>query len=255
MKKLIVIASSLMLALPAAAQIVPTQNIRQQIQDTRQSAGELKAAAKADFEAKRMEAKNLMEQKKAEFKNKVETARTELKTRIETKKRELKTKLAKIKDERKKQVVEKIDGQLDELNKRRMDHFSQVLEQIEKVLDKISGRTAKAEANGRDVSAVKSAISEAQNSIAASRSAVQTQAVKTYTITITTENALRQDVGKARQALHADLVKVEDTVKAAREAVRKAATTLAQIPNVNDLEVSSGAEATTTPTSTTSTGQ
>lgn len=239
MKKLIVLASSLILALPAAAQTVPAsapaQNIRQ---------------AKADFEAKRMEAKNLMEQKKAEFKNKVEAARTELKTRIETKKQELKTRLAKIKDERKKQVVEKIDGQLDELNKRRVDHFSQVLDQIEKVLDKIGSRTAKAKANSRDVSTVETAITEAEKVIAASREAVKTQAGKTYTITITTETALRQDVGKARQALHADLVKVQDSVKAAREAVRKVATTLAQIPNVNDLEVSSGAEATTTPTST-----
>ena len=250
MKKLIVIISSLILALPVAAQTVPTQNIRQQIQDARQGAGELKAAAKADFEAKRMEAKNLMEQKKAEFKNKVETARTELKTRIETKKQELKTKLAKIKDERKKQVVEKIDGQLDELSKRRLNHFSQVLEQIEKVLDKISGRSAKAKDNGRDVSTIETVITEAEKVIAASREAVKTQAGKTYIITITTETALRQDVSKARQALHADLVKVEDTVKAAREAVRKAATTLAQIPNANDLEVSSGAEATTTPTST-----
>ncbi len=127
--------------------------------------------------------------------------------------------------------------------------MSQVLYKLEKVLDNIGTRAGKAEANGRDVSAVKTAITDAQNAIATSRTAIQTQAGKTYTIVINTENTLRQDVGQARQALHTDLVKIRDTVKAAYDAVRKAATTLAQIQNVDNLEVSSGVEATTTPTS------
>lgn len=254
MKKLLTVAFSLMLAFPAAAQVTAPVPVREPIrdirQDVRQEVRDTRQNLKQEFEQKRAEAKNLMEQKKEEFRKTVEAKKAELKNRIETKKQQLKTNLAKIKDERKRQVVEKIDSQLDDLNKRQMDHFSQVLVQIEKVLDGVSSRASKAEANGRDISAVKSAVSEAQNLIAASRKAIEAQIGKTYTITITTENALRQDVGKARQALHADLTKVQEAVKAAREAVRKAATTLAQIPNVNDLEVSSGVEATTTPTST-----
>jgi len=44
-------------------------------------------------------------------------------------------------------------------------------------------------------------------------------------------------VGKIRQALYNDLMAVQKTVKAVQEAVRKAATTLAQIPKVDELEI------------------
>ena len=90
-----------------------------------------------------MEAKNLMERVKGEFKNKVEAKREEVKSKIEAKRGELKEKLGKIKDERKKQVVEKVYNQINELNKRRLDHFSAVLEKLEKVLDRISNRVLK----------------------------------------------------------------------------------------------------------------
>ena len=199
-----------------------------------------------EFEAKRTEAKNLMESKKEEFKNKVEAKREEIKSKIEAKRTELKTRLAKIKDERKKQIVEKVYNQINELNKRRLDHFSAVLEKLEKVLDRISNRAAKAEINGRDISAVKIVITEATNSIAAARTAIQNQAGKVYAPVISAESALKTDVGKIRQALHGDLVSVQETVKIGREAVRKAATALAQIPKVDELEVATSTTATTT---------
>ncbi|MDP3014925.1 MAG: hypothetical protein Q8N28_00655 [bacterium] len=205
-----------------------------------------KNSIRQEFEAKRTEAKNLMESKKEEFKNKVEAKREEAKSRIEAKKAELKGKLTKIKDERKKQIVERVYNQINELNERRLDHFSAVLEKLEKVLDRISNRAAKAEVNGRDISAVKTAITEATNSIALSRTAIQNQVGKVYTPVINTENTLKTDIGKIRQALHSDLAGVQETVKIAREAVRKAATTLAQIPKFDELEVATSTTATTT---------
>lgn len=228
------------------------QNVREEVKDLRQGAreeikqgrGEIREinkqnrdTMKQEFEAKRMEAKNLMESKKEEFKNKVEVKREEAKSKIEAKKEELKGKLTKIKDERKKQVVEKIYNQVNELNKRRLEHFSAVLEKLEKVLDRISNRAAKAEANGRDISAVKTAITEATNAIALSRTAIQNQTVKVYAPVISTESALKTDIGEIRKALHNDLAGVQETVKTAQEAVKKAATTLAQIPKVDELEV------------------
>ena len=246
------------------------QDARQQIQETRQNVkGEAKelrknvreeikndrGAIRKEFEAKRMEAKNLIESKREEFKNKIEAKRGETKSKIEAKRGELKERLIKIKDERKKQVVEKVYNQVNELNKRRLDHFSAVLEKLEKVLDKISNRTATAEANGRDISAVKTAITEATNAIALSRTAIQNQAGKVYSIVINTSTIsaststesvlLRADVGKIRQALHSDLTGVQKTVKTAQEAVRKVATTLAQIPKVDELEVATSTATTT----------
>lgn len=227
-------------------------NVREEIKNKKQELGkELSREAIEQFKQKRDEAKQIIEAKRGEFKQKVEAKRAELKDKIQAKREELKERLVKIKDERKKQVVEKVDARLDEINKNRLDHFSAVLEKLEKILANIGNRAGKAEANGKDVSAVKTAITDATNAIAAARLAIQTQAGKTYKIEINTEDKLRVDVGNARQALHADLVAVQDKVKAAREAVHKAATTLAQIQGVDKLEVSTST-ATATPTATSS---
>lgn len=213
------------------------QDAREEAKEIKQGIQQNRETLKQEFEAKREEARKSLESKKEEFKNKIETRREEAKLKIETQKKELKAKLAKIKDERKKQIIERVYNQINELNKRRMDHFSAVLERLEKVLDGISGRTAKVEANGVNVAAVKTAITGATSAIAASRTAIANQAGKVYALVVNTEDSLRVDVGKIRQTLHDDLTGVQETVKTAREAVHKAATILAQIPKVNELEV------------------
>ena len=101
-------------------------------------------------------------------------------------------------------------------------------------MERIDARVAKAEERGLDVSAVKTAEEAAKRAIASAREAVRAQAGKTYTAAVNTEGTLKRDVGSARQALHADLKKVEAVVKAAREAVRKAAVALAQIPRIDE---------------------
>jgi len=199
-----------------------------------------------EFEAKTAEIKNLMEQKQAELRNQIQTKREKLQAQIEAKRKELRNRLAKIKDEHKKQIVERVYIQVNELNKRITDHFLNVLERLEKVLERISSRAAKAEANGQDISAVKTAITEATNAINAAKTAVQNQASKVYSVTVNTESSLKTDVGKTRQTLHNDLKNVFNLVRTAQEAVRKAATTLAQIPNIDELEIPATQPATTT---------
>jgi len=201
---------------------------------------------KEEFEAKRAEIKNLMEQKQIELRNEIQAKRENLQSQIEAKRTELRNRLAKIKDENKKQIVERIYNQVNELNKRITDHFLNVLERLEKVLERISSRAAKAEANGRDVSAVKTAITEATNAINTAKTAVKNQAAKVYSVSVNTESTLKRDIGKTRQTLHNDLKNVFALVRAAQEAVRKAATTLAQIPAVDELEMPATQPATTT---------
>lgn len=183
------------------------------------------------------EMKALKEQKQNEFRNKVKTLRTELKDKIQAKQEELKQRLQKIKDENKKKIVEKIDQNIDLLNEKILNHFSNVLEHLENVLSKISSRADKAEANGRNVEDVKIAIQAAHDAIAASRSAIEVQTKETYTIAVSTENTLRLEVGKTRQALHDDLVKVRETVFVAREAVKKTAAELHKIQGIDELEI------------------
>ena len=112
-------------------------------------------------------------------------------------------------------------------------------------MEKINARVEKAAAKGLDVSAVRTALTAADAAIAISKVAIANQTVKTYAIAVTGEATLRQNVGAARRALHADLKAVEQTVKDAREAVRKAATTLAGVPRVNEADTQPTTQPTT----------
>ena len=226
------ITAMLVVALPAIG-----QNIKQEAQNIKTTVREFNKEEVQQFQAKRQEAQAQLQKQKEEFKNKLEAVRAEAKTRIEKQREELKTRLEKIKDETKKQTVEKIANQINGLNEQMTKHFSDVLSKLDDILGRISSRTDKAETNGRDVSAVKTAIADAKTAIAAARSAIEVQSKKTYDMTISAEDALRRDVSKAREALRNDLVKVREAVFAARDAAHKAATTLGQIQGVNELEV------------------
>ncbi len=164
-----------------------------------------------------------------ELKEQMQERRAAAKERWEAAREKLKIKLAAIKDEKKKAAVERINLGLEKLNDRLVTHYSLVLDKLEKVLVRIAVRADRAESKGLDVSTVRSAITDAQTAIAGSRDAIVVQAGKVYTIAISSEQNLRADVGKTRQALHNDLKAVRLTVKAAHEAVRGAATALAQI--------------------------
>ena len=124
-------------------------------------------------------------------------------------------------------IVEKIDKFLDALNERMMKHFTNVLEKLEDVLVKINDRADKVEGNGMDVSSVRTAIETAHQAISMARTAIETQTGKTHTITITTEEGLKTEIGKARQALHDEIRLVFEKVKLAKEAVHNAARALA----------------------------
>jgi len=169
--------------------------------------------------------------------------RQETKIKIDAQRALLQQKLKQIKDQVKQNTVLRISDRLTALNNLMVDHFLAVLTRLDTILNNIGSRVDKAQSAGLDVAAVRTAISDAQKAISASRNAVKVQAGKTYPITIittanatTTENNLKVDVGKARQVLHADLVAVRATVVAARDAVHKAATTLVQIQGIDDID-------------------
>ncbi|MBI2515256.1 hypothetical protein HYV91_03735 [Candidatus Wolfebacteria bacterium] len=217
------------------------QNTRQEVKDVRQNmrqeTGQMKREAVEAVRVKRQETQQLIQVKREEFRKKVDEKKVELRQKVEVKRQELKDRLVKIKDEKKKQAVLRIDQGLDALNEKQLNHFSQVLEKLETVLTNISSRADKAEANGINVAPVRLALEQARNQISLSRSAIEAQSGKTYAMAVTTEENLKTDVKRARQALHDDLNKVKVAVKTAHEAVRKAAVTLAQIPRVDTLEV------------------
>ncbi len=213
--------AGLSLALSVFAQGPTPTPLRQQIRDTmREGMTEIKEMRREGMEA--------MMEAREESVDKMREVRDDLKTRIDAKRAELKTRLQRIKDERKRQVVEKIDRSLDALNKRMTDHFMKMLDKLEDILARISERADRAESGGTDVSSVDAAIIAAQEAIRTARTAVEAQAAKTYNLAVNTEAGLRSDVGKARQALHADLKALFETVKKAKNAVHEAARAFAE---------------------------
>lgn len=191
-----------------------------------------------------------LQERREEFKDTIKAKREEAEEKIKAMRADLKVRLQKVKDEQKRDRVEKIAGQIDALNKKTLDHFSDLLDKMEKTLERIGTRADKAESRGLNVSVVRAAMDDARAAIEASRTAITAQAGKTYTIEVTAEEVLKADVGKARKALHDDLVKVRDTVKAAHDAVRNAAVILAQIPRVDEEPAATSTAPTSPATST-----
>lgn len=184
---------------------------------------------------------------KEEYKNKVEAAREEMKQKVEVAKEALKTKLQGIKDLNKRMIVERIDGSLNKLNEKLLDHYSDILDKLEKVLNRINEKVKTDSAKGLDTTTVYMTITAATEKIKLARTAIEVQAGKTYPVKITTESKLKVDVGAVRQTLHDDLVKVRDAVKAAREAVHKVAVALGQLHGIKPTPTASPST-TATPT-------
>lgn len=239
---------SLVFAFPVAAQVVPVQeNVRSQIREMRQNVAVDANEIKQEFQNKLQKTRQLMEQERNEFQERIQAKREDTKKLMEQNREQLKERLQNIKDEGKRKIVERIDKNISKLNERLMNHFSQVLARLENVLEKIITRTDKAEMNGHDVLAVRQAIVLAQGAITSARAAIETQSGKVYEIAVSGENALRADVGAARQAFHADVVVVRDAVFAAREAIKNVLQELRKIPNIDTFDVpASGTGAATT---------
>lgn len=204
------------------------ENIKQDKNNIKEEMKQNRETMKEGLKGMRKEAKQKMETAREDLKQKIEQKREELKDRIETKREELKERLKNIKDERKKLVVEKIDKRLGELNKKMTDHFVNVLNKLEDVLNRVEDRADKAEEKDIDVALIRTAIDSARGAIVDARESVEVQAGKVYSVEVDTEAKLRTDVGKARQALHADLKAVREVVKLARDAVHKAARAFAE---------------------------
>ncbi len=188
------------------------------------------------FDIVRAQAETQLQQEKDQFEKDFQAKRTAVTKTIQTKKTELENEIKKIKDTAKQTGAKNVYDSFNKLNKETTDQFQKSLNQIADVLDKVKSRTDKAEANGATVIAVRTAITTAETAIVTARAAVTAQAGKVYTFQVGTDATLKTDVGKARQALHADLVKVRDLVKAARDAVHQAAVLLGQIQGVDEFE-------------------
>ena len=152
-----------------------------------------------------------------------------------------------IKDTTKQNATDRILNQMEKLNQVWASHFTNVLDRLEAVLEKIKSRKDKALANGKDVSLVIEAITKAEASIDAARVALEIQAQKTYVVdpgTISQETTtqegqnnlisdFRTQFKALRELLFADLKSLRDgAMKDARDSVKDVIKILSEIPVV-----------------------
>jgi len=192
-----------------------------------------------DFQQKREEIKEQIKKMRMEYKKELREKREEMKTKMDELRGQLRESLRERKiDEKKSLIVERIYERINALNERLTNHYLNVLEKLETMLERIESRTAKAKMNGKDVREVELAIEKAHDAINKAILAVKNQAEKIYQPPqITNEENLKLEVGKIRKQLLDDLKAVEKMVKEARDTLRQAAVLLAQIPKVDELEV------------------
>lgn len=205
-----------------------------------------------EFERNRLELKALMEQNRIMVQSEIQQERNKLRQKMFEYRNQLNQQLQKIKTEQKRMIVEHIYEMINNLNERITNHYLNVLNHLEDVLERIESRTAKAKLNGLDTTEVEKAIKTAHDAIEEARNSVKSQAEKIYAPPeINKEETLRLDVGKLRQQLHFDLKTTEGLIRDAREKVRIAATTLAQIRGVDKVEISTSTPTTTSEGTTT----
>jgi chromosome segregation ATPase len=238
MKKRVVIFSIVSLILATSCFALPTSSpsgLKGMLERVRQRS----TVFQREFQQNREEIKKIIEQNQVELRNRIKSKREELKSKIEQLRERLKNQLReRIKNEVKEKIVDRVYQRINELNERMTNHYLNVLEKLEKILERIESRTAKAKLNNLDVSKVEEAINEAKVAIFKAKEAVKNQAEKIYQPPeITDDKTLKTKIGNLRQQLHNDLKSVESLVKQAREAVRKALVLLAQINKVDEFEV------------------
>lgn len=141
-----------------------------------------------------------------------------------SKKAEFKEKLQQLTDSDKQAIVEKIDTRITSTNASQTAKWMESLTKMESLLAKFTAQEATLKAAGEDTTALAAAITSAQIAVATAKTAVNTQASKEYVINITSEKALRTNVGSTVSQFRVDSRTTRQTVIAARTAVVKAAT-------------------------------
>lgn len=203
---------------PSLPAVLGDEDVKQKGVEARMAAQQFKEARNASKSANLEERKRLQENFKLEVKNLREKAKEEVKTQKEA----FKVRLDKIKDEKKKNVVEKADVRLSDINTKRTQEMTEHLNKMDEVLTRISQKIADLNAQGKDTTKAEAALSEAQAKLSAAKSAVSAQAAKEYVIGVTSENKLGEDVKRAIEALKKDLLTVQEAIKGVRESITNA---------------------------------
>lgn len=135
-----------------------------------------------------------------------------VKEKLATREAALRKKLDAFRDKRKAEVAQRVNDNLNQINKNQTSQMLKHLDKMSAVLNKLERRVNTNSPDVKDPAAVKAAISEAKTALDTASATLKAQAGKDYTLQITSESRVKADAQKLRESLHEDL-------KAARQLV------------------------------------
>lgn len=154
----------------------------------------------------------------AAMKSKIDTRKEEIASRTAA----LKAKLKTFKDKKKANLTEKINTNLNKINEKRTELLGKRLDEMSKIVSKLEARLNEAKTAGKDTSAAQAALDSAKSTWQDAKTSVDTQAQKSYTITVSDEGKIGQDAKATRDQLHNDLKETNQKVIDAKQAIAKA---------------------------------
>lgn len=142
--------------------------------------------------------------------------------RLASKAAALKLRLQTFKDTKKAEIAERVNTNLNNVNQNRTSQMQKHLETMSSILDRLEARVNKQTPDIKDPVSAKAAIAAARETIATTSAAVSEQALKDYTIQVTSETRIRIDAKTQRDKLHTDLLALRKKVIDAKQAVANA---------------------------------
>ena len=166
--------------------------------------------------------KQKVETRKEAVKKRVETKKENIKERMASKEAVLKARLETFKDKKKAQATERVSTNLNKINANHTQMMLKFLARASDILTKLENRVNQGTSDIKDPAVAKAAIADAKAAIATATDAVNAQAEKDYTITVSSESRVKADAQNQRKKLHDDLGATRQLVGDAKKAVSNA---------------------------------
>ena len=143
----------------------------------------------------------------------------EVREKIASREAEMRAKIALFKDKEKAEIADRVNTNLNKINKNHTDAMLKNLDNLSSILDKLENRIETGSPDIKDATISAKAAADARAKIDIAKTAVAAQAQKDYTITVTTESKIRLDAKAKRDELFKDLNAVRKLVIDARVGV------------------------------------
>lgn len=167
--------------------------------------------------------KNKLVQDRIEAKREnIEDKIASMREKLASKAAALHSRLQDFRDKKKAEIAERVNTNLNRINQNRTTQMQKHLDKMSEVLDRLEARVNQAKPDIKDPAAARAAIAAARLNISTASASVSAQALKDYTIVVTSEGRIGLDAKIQRDKLHSDLVAVRRIVIEARQAVANA---------------------------------